>query len=113
VIMGVKVIKFGDGWQESREAGPDYAPCTECGGAWYPGSTPGMGWCSHTRDCAYIAKLRVDDVAGPLQQYAEGLPTYEHADGDEELVGYISGMRDALKILHGEEPDRMGRVGGW
>jgi len=113
VIMGVKVIKFGDGWQEIREAGPDYASCTECGGAWYPGSTPGMGWCRHTRDCAYIAKLRVDDVAGPLQQYAASLPSPEDALPDEELEGYVLGVHDALKILYGEEPDRMGRVDGW
>lgn len=44
-----------------------------------------------------------------LDRYAAELPTPEDALPDEELEGYVLGVRDALKILRGEQPDKLGR----
>lgn len=49
--------------------------------------------------------MSIEDVA----RFADGLPTPEDALPDEELEGYILGIRDALKILRGEKPDKLGR----
>lgn len=40
-----------------------------------------------------------------LTRFAEGLPPYEDVGGDEELVGYISGVKDALRIVQGLPPE--------
>jgi hypothetical protein len=44
-----------------------------------------------------------------LERFAAELPEPEDALPDEELEGYVLGVRDALKILRGESPDKMGR----
>jgi hypothetical protein len=44
-----------------------------------------------------------------LAQYAASLPSTEDALPDEELEGYVLGVRDALKILRGDQPHKMGR----
>lgn len=44
-----------------------------------------------------------------LERFAARLPEAEDTLPDEELEGYVLGVRDALKILRGEEPSELGR----
>jgi hypothetical protein len=43
--------------------------------------------------------------AEDLVRFLEGLPDPEDALPDEELEGYILGIADAVRILHGRAPE--------
>lgn len=102
-------VKAGDTWHErSTTAGPEYLPCPSCGAEWHPVFVAFQR--RHQRDCAYVAGImNSGDITAILAQYAADLPTHEQAGPDDELNGYISGVNDALKILRGETPNKMGR----
>lgn len=102
-------VKAGNGWEErSTTAGPEYLRCPDCGAEWNPVF---VAWSRrHKADCAYVADImRSGSLVEILAQYAASLPSTEDAGPDEELEGYILGVRDALRVLRGEEPGRLGR----
>lgn len=102
-------VKAGGGWEErSTTAGPEYLPCPDCRATWNPVF---VAWVRrHNPDCTYVADImNSGDQVAILAQYAAGLPSPESAGPDEELGGYIQGVRDALRILRGERPERLGR----
>lgn len=53
--------------------------------------------------------MRIND----LERFAAELPDADDALPDEELEGYVLGVRDALKILRGEKPDKLDRDDLW
>jgi hypothetical protein len=102
-------VRAGDRWKErSTTAGPECLPCPNCGAEWHPVFVAFQR--SHPLDCAYVADImKSSEVTAILEQYAASLPSPEDALPDEELEGYVLGVRDALKILRGESPEKMGR----
>lgn len=49
--------------------------------------------------------MSIDD----LERFAAELPEPGDAMPDEELAGYVIGVQDALRILRGEQPNKLGR----
>ena len=101
-------VKAGDTWIErSTTAGPEYLPCPSCGAEWNPVFVAFQR--RHRGDCTYVSDImKSGEIIAVLAQYAASLPTYEEAGPDDELNGYISGVHDALKILQGEKPRKLG-----
>lgn len=101
---------WGYSQNELCEGEPELESCSGCGADWYPvfSVTQERGpWeRRHRNDCAKKPMT-------VLSQHEASLPAPDDALPDEELEGYVLGVRDALKILRGEKPDKLDRDDLW